>query len=139
MSFDTTARQRVAPGAEEQEMPACLPMVSFLGDERAAMHHETKAGITFNFRHEDRDEAPYVVVNNVPGIPGVHVYHAASFMTAAAEGRAFIISPNWDDQEPITLSRDDVQAVAKMVRDACDRKRGYYEMKWVALDPSMPF
>ena len=29
MSFDTTARQRVAPGAEEQDMPACLPLVSF--------------------------------------------------------------------------------------------------------------
>ena len=25
-----TARQRVAPGAEKQEMPACLPVVSFL-------------------------------------------------------------------------------------------------------------
>ena len=37
MSFDATARQRVAPGAEEQEMPACLPLVSFLGDERAGM------------------------------------------------------------------------------------------------------
>lgn len=33
MSFDTTAR--VAP--EKQDMPACLPLVSFLGDERASM------------------------------------------------------------------------------------------------------
>ena len=33
MSFDTTAR--VAP--EEQEMPACLPLVSSMGDERATM------------------------------------------------------------------------------------------------------
>ncbi len=37
MSFDTTARQRVATGAEKQDMPACLPLVSFLGDERADM------------------------------------------------------------------------------------------------------
>ena len=37
MSFDTTARQRLATGAEEQEMPACLPLVSFTGDERADM------------------------------------------------------------------------------------------------------
>ena len=43
MSFDTTARQRVAPGAEEQDMPACLPMVSFLGDERAVMKLEAEA------------------------------------------------------------------------------------------------
>ena len=43
MSFDTTARQRVAPGAEEQEMPACLPLVSFLGDERATMRDEHAA------------------------------------------------------------------------------------------------
>lgn len=43
MSFDTTARQRVAPGAEEQDMPACLPMVSFLGDERAVMQNEQPA------------------------------------------------------------------------------------------------
>lgn len=40
MSFDATARQRVAPGAEKQDMPACLPLVSFLaGHERAVMHH----------------------------------------------------------------------------------------------------
>ena len=37
MSFDTTARQRLATGAEEQEMPACLPLVSLSGDERADM------------------------------------------------------------------------------------------------------
>ena len=43
MSFDTTARQRVAPGAEEQEMPACLPLVSFLGDERVVMKLEAEA------------------------------------------------------------------------------------------------
>jgi len=30
MSFDATARQRVAPGAEEQDITACLPMVSFV-------------------------------------------------------------------------------------------------------------
>ena len=40
MSFDATARQRVAPGAEEQDMPACLPLVSSSGDKRAAMQKE---------------------------------------------------------------------------------------------------
>ena len=40
MSFDTTARQRLATGAEEQEMPACLPLVSSSGNERAAMQKE---------------------------------------------------------------------------------------------------
>lgn len=30
MTFDTTARQRVAPGAEKQDAPACLPLVSFV-------------------------------------------------------------------------------------------------------------
>ena len=43
MSFDTTARQRVAPGAEEQDMPACLPLVSFSGDERAGMKFAAEA------------------------------------------------------------------------------------------------
>lgn len=43
MSFDTTARQRLATGAEEQEMPACLPLVSFLGDERVVMKLEAEA------------------------------------------------------------------------------------------------
>lgn len=44
MSFDTTARQRVAPGAEEQDMPACLPLVSFsTGHERAVMRDEHAA------------------------------------------------------------------------------------------------
>lgn len=139
MSFDTTARQRVAPGAEEQDMPACLPLVSFSGDERATMHYETKAGITFDFRHEDRDEMPYVMVRNVPGIPGIHVYRAASFLTAAAEGRAFTIGPDWNDQEPFAVALDDVHAIAAMVRAASERKRGYFEMHWVASDPSMPF
>lgn len=135
MSFDATAR--VAP--EKQDMPACLPMVSFPGNERAAMHYETSTGITCNFRHEDRDEMPYVVVRDVPGIPGVLVYHAASFLMAAAEGRAFTIGPDWDDQYPFVIAIEDVQAIAAMVRSAVERKRGYFEMKWVALQPSDPF
>ena len=40
MSFDTTARQRLATGAEEQDMPACLPLVSSMGCERATMQKE---------------------------------------------------------------------------------------------------
>ena len=43
MSFDATARQRVAPGAEEQDIPTRLPLVSFLGDERVVMKLEAKA------------------------------------------------------------------------------------------------
>lgn len=52
MSFDTTARQRVAPGAEEQDMPACLPLVSFLGDERATMKLAAEAE-TEVFRNDE--------------------------------------------------------------------------------------
>ena len=43
MSFDTTARQRLATGAEEQDMPACLPLVSLSGDERVVMKLEAEA------------------------------------------------------------------------------------------------
>ena len=139
MSFDTTARQRVAPGAEEQDMPACLPMVSSMGEERATMHYETSAGVTVQFRHEERDAEPYLMVRDVPGIPGIHTYKAASFLDAAAVNSTFTIGPDWNDQEPFVISLDDVQSIAAMVRAASERKRGYFEMKWVALDPSLPF
>lgn len=52
MSFDTTARQRLATGAEEQDMPACLPVVSFLGDERADMKLAAEAE-TEVFRNDE--------------------------------------------------------------------------------------
>ena len=139
MSFDATARQWVAPKAKKQEMPACLPLVSFWGDERATMQYETSTGITVNFRHEQRDAMPHLMLHNVPGIPGIHVYHAASFLTTAAENNAFTIGPDWNDQEPFVISREDVQAIAAMVRSTSDRKRGYFEMRWIALDPSDPF
>ena len=43
MSFDATASKRLIPASEKQDMPACLPMVSFLGDERATMRDEHAA------------------------------------------------------------------------------------------------
>ena len=44
MSFDTTARQRLATGAEKQDVPACLPLVSVsTGHERAVMQNEQPA------------------------------------------------------------------------------------------------
>ena len=44
MSFDATARNGVAPQSEKQDMPACLPLVSFPGDRRAAeMQFEREA------------------------------------------------------------------------------------------------
>lgn len=38
--FDTLARLRIDPRAEKQDMPACLPTVSFTGIERAIMQKE---------------------------------------------------------------------------------------------------
>ena len=43
MSFDTTASKRLIPASEKQDMPACLPLVSFLGDERVVMKLEAEA------------------------------------------------------------------------------------------------
>lgn len=80
-----------------------------------------------------------MLAQNVPGIPGIHVYPAAIFLTAAAEGHSFTVAPDWNDQEPVVIPVEDVQAIAAMVRLASDRKRGYFEMRWVALDPSLPF
>ena len=60
MSFDTTARQRLATGAEEQEMPACLPLVSSMGDERAAMHK--------NFPSESA-----LIADLKSAFPGLHI------------------------------------------------------------------
>ena len=137
--FFATASERLIPASEKQEMPACLPLVSFLGDERATMQYETSTGITVKCRHEDRDEMPYLMVHNVPGIPGIHLYRATSFLITSAENRAFTIGPAWNDQEPFVISIEDVQAVAAMVRSASDRKRGYFETMWVALGPADPF
>ena len=139
MSFDATARQRLATGAEEQEMPACLPLVSFLGDERATMRYETPTGIVFTFVQKAWDEAPTVTVENVPGIPGIHSYYASSFLDAAATSREFTIGANFNDQEPFDLQPHEVMAVAYMVRNQADRAKGYFQMKWVGSDPSLPF
>ena len=62
MSFDSTASKRLIPASEKQDMPACLPMVSFAGDERATMQYETPTGITFTFVQKAWNEAPTVTV-----------------------------------------------------------------------------
>ena len=103
------------------------------------MQYETSTGISVNYRHEVRDEQPFLVLHNVPGIPGIHVYKAAGFLSASAENKAFVIGPDWNDQEPFVIERQDVHAIAALVRSAGERKRGYFEMHWVASDPSMPF
>lgn len=139
MSFDTTARQRVAPGAEKQDMPACLPLVSFLGNERAAMHYETKAGITVEYSHADSLSEPMLVIDSVPGIPGQHVYPAASLMTAAAHDREFIIGALSGGQVPFAISRDDVNAIARWAFLASDSKRGQFSIAWVPADTTCPF
>lgn len=43
MSFDATASERLIPASEKQDMPACLPLVSLTGDERAVMQNEQPA------------------------------------------------------------------------------------------------
>ena len=45
MRFDATASERLIPASEKQEMPACLPVVSFFtGVERAAMTAQDAIG-----------------------------------------------------------------------------------------------
>ena len=139
MSFDTTARQRVAPGAEEQEMPACLPLVSFLGDARADMQYETSTGITATFKQKGSYGVPSVTLSNVPGIPGEHQYNASQFLDSAAIGEGFFVGAVWDDQSPFLIETADVNGIAQMVRANADRTQGYFESRWVALDPSAPF
>lgn len=120
-------------------MPACLPLVSFLGDERATMRYETPTGITFTFVQKAWNEAPTVTVENVPGIPGIHSYYASSFLDAAATGDKFIIGPDFNDQEPFVLEAHEVMAIAYMVRNQVDRTKGAFQMQWVGSDPSLPF
>lgn len=139
MSFDATARQWVAPKAKKQEMPACLPLVSFLGDERATMRYETPTGITFTFVQKAWNEAPTVTIENVPGMPGRHTYYASSFLDSAATGDKFIIGPSFNDQDPFVLEAHEVMAIAYMVRNQVDRTNGAFQMQWVGSDPSLPF
>lgn len=139
MRFDTTARDGIASQTEKQDMPACLPLVSFTGDERATMRYETPTGITFTFVQKAWNEAPTVTVENVPGIHGVHSYYASSFLNSAATGDKFIIGPDFNDQEPFVLEAHEVMAIAYMVRNQVDRTKGAFQMQWVGSDPSMPF
>ena len=135
MSFDATAR--VAP--EKQDMPACLPLVSSMGDERASMKHKTSTGLTATFIQRGDYGQPFVALANVPGIPEGGTYNAAQFLDAAARGEGFIVGPVWDDQEPFEIDASDVAAIAAMVRKHCDPRNGHFEMRWVARDPSTPF
>lgn len=139
LMFDTTARDGIASQTEKQDMPACLPLVSFSGNERATMRYETPTGIVFTFVQRAWDETPTVTVENVPGIPGIHSYYASSFLDAAATSREFTIGANFNDQEPFDLQPHEVMAVAYMVRNQADRAKGYFQMKWVGSDPSLPF
>ncbi len=52
MSFDTTASKRLIPASEKQDMPACLPLVSSSGDERAGMKLAAEAE-TEVFRNDE--------------------------------------------------------------------------------------
>lgn len=74
MSFDTTARQRLATGAEEQDMPACLPVVSFLGDERADMKLAAEAE-TEVFRN---DEGGVSVIQSCAATGDTHLVYFVS-------------------------------------------------------------
>lgn len=139
MNFDTTARQRVAPGAEKQDMPACLPLVSSSGDERAAMNYETKSGVTIKFRHESAQEQPILVLCDVPGIPGCHTYKAAAFLDAASLNRGFVVGVDWSDQTPFHIEAPEVLEIAQWVHANTDRRCGYFETTWIAQQPSEPF
>ena len=139
MSFDTTARQRLATGAEKQDMPACLPMVSLSGDERATMQHETSTGITVEFTHAEDQGEPLLILKNVPGLPGNHAYSAASLLTAAAHDEQFIVGADWSDQQPFPISREDVNAIACWAYASSSRKRGQFVIAWVPADHSCPF
>ncbi len=81
MSFDTTARQWVAPKAEKQDMPACLPLVSFLGDERAVMTDEElnaeAESMWMDMREDDEMvvDAPAIKI----GMPYAAPYEGATF------------------------------------------------------------
>ena len=50
--FDATARDGIASQTEKQDMPACLPLVSFSGNERADMKLAAEAE-TEVFRNDE--------------------------------------------------------------------------------------
>ncbi len=103
------------------------------------MKYETSTGVTTTFAQDGKYGQPSVILDNVPGIHGIHTYHAAQFLDVAARGGGFIVGADWDGQEPFRITESDVAAIATMVREQCDRRKGYFEMRWVALDPSLPF
>ena len=139
LMFDTTARDGIDPPTEKQDMPACLPLVSFPGDERATMRYETPTGIVFTFSQKKWDEAPTVIAENVPGLPGAHDYYASAFLDCAAAGDKFTIGPDFNDQAPFVIDASEVKAIASMVHEHTDRAKGHFETTWVGSDPSLPF
>lgn len=78
--FDATARDGIASQTEKQDMPACLPLVSFTGDERARKMQFEKEAFTkviiFNGGIEisqDEEACPYC-----DRIGGISVLFSAS-------------------------------------------------------------
>lgn len=93
MSFDTTARQRVAPGAEEQEMPACLPMVSSTGDERATMTEQeldNEISGMWSYLRQQGDMVSDAPARKI-GMPWVAPYEGVCF-PVEIDGRFSVVS-----------------------------------------------
>ena len=139
MSFDATASELLIPASEEQEMPDCLPMVSFFtGFERATNMLKTSSGITVEFQHL-QGQQPTVTLVDVPDLLGIHTYHAAQFLNCAATNDTFAIGATWNDQRDVVLPASDVQAIAAFISEQVDASTGRFVIQWVATNPADPF
>ena len=139
MSFDAT--DRVAP--EKQDMPACLPMVSSMGDERATMTNIQVAQMAESYG------SVWNVIVTLDGISqptvtleknGVrHIYNASTFVGLGGDLNGFRISPLWDDEPFIEFSNDQWAPACIAVRNAIPRRAGFLDVRWVPDEPSLPF
>ncbi|OYV51709.1 MAG: hypothetical protein B7X10_00545 [Burkholderiales bacterium 21-58-4] len=107
MSFDATARL----ATEKQDMPACLPLVSSTGGERAVMHYKFYCGeATLALK-----PTPTVFIKT-PSLPGIHSYLASQFLERAAESSDFKIYGDYPDQETVFICAAEVHKFTDWIR-----------------------
>ena len=107
MRFDTTARDGIASQTEKQDMPACLPLVSFAGDERAA-------AMANDFDWNDADAQEHCLVNAPKRKIAVFANQAGDISLIVNEGAGDIVTSIDPDeaQKLIALLQDCIQMTA---------------------------
>lgn len=102
--FDATARNGIASLTEKQDMPACLPLVSFSGDERASMTDQDLRQEIDGMWAEMREAGAMVIdaKTNKVGMPTAVPYEGVCF-PVEIDGEFLMVSIPVDQVERFAL------------------------------------